>query len=494
MMKKIICFTLLVLILGSYSAASYNIDVDRDFYTPMSTMVTPDRTYLLTSTAHAWIDMGSGPESFETVLFLKFDPNSLPDAPVERAWLRMASGASATMGLTNSRPALVSVHNVDLDVEKIVNYTVTPRDFYVHENHILESFGRIFVFKDGVCYWDITELVNSWILYAKTDGQEGIENLGLALTGREDAGANDPDDNDHPGFWSSRASQGANPMPHSTSPVMIITEQKDGFGDAWIPDWRGNDAYTHQHWLFSASQGRCEQGMLPDGTMDNIYGDPNVVWQEETQIGDQVVINPFLTWHPFVDQSEPNHHPAWVDGVYGGLFRGTPYAEHALTATVPTGSQPGNLMVFVQYDWYEGGQVDVLLDGAVDITPANIESFKIGNGDSLFNWYRSTKVFSIDQNPGVVHVEFVVSGQEPFIDAVSVTTAINGDLPDGSLRIKADINMDGLVNYEDFSIIADHWNQPGDSLKGDCDDSGTINFDDLLDLIEQWCKESNYIF
>lgn len=491
---KIFFCTCLMVILTFNCFASHAVDVDKDFYTPMSTLVIPDRTYLITSTAYAWIDMGNGPESFETLLFLKFDTNSLPDEQVERAWLRMASGASGTMGMSNSRPARVSVHNVDWDVELILDYTVTPRDFYVFGNHILDSYDSIMVFKDGVCYWDITDLVNQWILYKKTNGQEGLENLGLAVTGREDAGANDPTDNDHPGFWSSRADEGANPMPHATSPVLIFTEQKIGFGDAWIPDWQDKDAYTHQHWLFSAANGRCQQGMLPDGYMDNIYGDPNVVWQEETQIAEDTIVNPFLTWHPYVDQIDPNDHPVWIDGVYGGLYRGNLYANHTLTTTVPTGSQTGNLTVFVQADWYDGGQLQIQVNGATDITPPEFEDRLIGNGDAVFNWYRSTKVFLLSSNPGLVTVELTVSGDEPFIDAVSVTTAIDGSLPVGPLRYLPDMNMDGIVDYNDFLILSGNWLTTGDSLKGDCDQSNNIDFDDTIVFVNKWLEESNYIF
>jgi hypothetical protein len=80
---------------------------------------------------------------------------------------------------------------VDVDVMNILNGTMTPRDYYVNNNHILDSVDSIIVYEDGICYWDITYIVNSWIQHKITAGQEGLENLGLALTGRDDYGAND---------------------------------------------------------------------------------------------------------------------------------------------------------------------------------------------------------------------------------------------------------------------------------------------------------------
>ncbi len=487
-------FFMTAILLAGNCLASTLIDVQSDFYTPMSTMVFSDRTYLLTSNAHALIDMGNGLESYETILFLKFDSASLPDTPVERAWLRMASGAEGSMGMTTTSPVTVSVHNVDMDVTNILNYSVTPRDFYVNENHILDSYASLMVFKDGVCYWDITTLVNQWILFETTNGEQGVENLGLAVTGREDVNADNPEINMHPGFWSSRADDSANPMPHTTSPVLIFTECKSGFDNAWIPDWSNDPGYTHQHWLMSAGSGRFLPSHEPDGNVDNAYGDPNMMWEEETLIGDMVITNPFLTWHPYVDSVVAGDQPNWVDGVYGGIYRGNPYASHTLTANIPTGNQTGSLKVMVQYDWYDRGTVTVDIDGATDVTPSNFVDQLIGNGQEDYNWYRSTKVFSLAHNPEYIAVEFIVSGDEPYIDAFSVTTALDAVLPAGPLRDSADIDMDGSVDLADWAVMTKNWNMEGDGLDGDCDGNGLIDILDILELAENWLDVSNYIF
>ena len=498
---------MLVLMLAGVSCmASYAIEVDCDFYTAMSQYVFSGRDYLLTSNSYAKLDFGDGPVSYETLLFIRIDSGKLPDETVDSAWLKMVSGPAGSMGSGASRPIKVTVHNVDLDVMGIKNGKVSPKKFYVEENHILNSYGSVMVYQDGVCYWDVTELVNQWILYKQSDGSDGLENLGIAITGREDEGALNSYDNQHTGFYSSSADElGAIPKPHSITPALIITEKKDGFGDAWVPSMKDKAGYTYQQWLMSASAGRCDQGMLPDGKVENEYGDPNIVWQEELDFNGVDVVNPFLAWHPFPDQSEPNdYQPVWVDGVYGGVFRdpnssgsynsALSYSEYELTATIPTGSDSGELTVFVQCDWYDGGNVNILVDGAVDITPLDFEVHKIGNGQYENTWYRTTKVFRFDKNPGVVKAGFVISGDEPWLDSVSVFTAQDIDLPEGPLRYAEDIDMDGYVNLIDFAIISNNWLLDADSLAGDCDGSEYVDQSDIERLSQMWLMKSNYIY
>lgn len=477
MRQEIIYISVSFLMVASSCLASTSVDVDSNFYTPMSTMVISDRDYLLTSNAHAWLDMGSGLQSYETLLFLKFDSAALPDELVERAWIRMASGAGGSMG-DSTRPVEISVHSVDMDVMNILNGTVTPRDYYVNSNHILDSVDNIMVYEDGICYWDITDIVNTWILYKITAGQAGAENLGLAVTGRDDYGANDSGDNEHAGFWSKASVEGLSQMVHAAMPSLIIISGNSGFSNPWIPDWQSAPSHTHQQWLFSAVNGRCQQPLTPDGYCFNDFGDPNIVWQED----EPVVENPFVTWHPFVDQVDPNSHPAWVDGVYGAFYRGWAYDEHILTAQIPTGSQPGSLQVFVQYDWYDAGIVDVNVPGGIDITPANYTDYEIGLGENGYTWLRSTKVFELTDNPGHIFVNVTVSGDEPYVDALSVTTAVNAILPTSDLRNAQDVNLDGYVNLVDFNSLAGRW-QPD-----------TVGMGELLELAEQWLDISDYIF
>ena len=477
MIKKTIFYVSLAIALIGQTMASRLIEADSHFYTPMSTMVISGRDYLLTSNTHALIDMGSGLESYETLLFLKFDSATLPDEPVTRAWLRMASGAGGSMG-DSTHPVRISVHPVDMDVMNILNGNITPRDYYVNNSHILDSVDSLMVFEDGVCYWDITEIVNAWIAFAATSGQDGYQNFGLAITGRDDAGADDTGDNEHIGFWSKEGVEGISQMPHAVMPVLILSEGESGFGDPWVPDWYDASAYTHQQWLFSAQNGRCEQPFLPDGYCINSFGEPNVVWQEDKSS----VLNPFVTWHPSVDQVDPNGHPYWVDGVYGAPYRGWPYSQHTLTANVPTGSQSGMLQIFVQFDWYDGGEVTVNVQGAVDVTPESYLSYVLGQGENGYMWQRSTKVFELSSNSGEISVEWTLSGDEPYVDAVSVTTAVGVSIPAGLLRNPQDVNMDGYVNLIDFGTLSTQWQLSG------------VGLSELVDFAGQWLDISEYHF
>ena len=477
-MKKANFYIVYMLLLAGVSSASEAIDVSSDFYTPMSHMVFSGRDYLLTSNAQTFMNAGEGRQSYETLLFLKFDSALLPADDVDRAWIRMASGGPEISMGEMTRPTLISAHPVDLDVMNILNGTMTPRQFYVEANHILDSIDGIMVYEDGVCYWDVTGLVNQWIAYNRTGGLEGVENLGFAITGRDDYGANDPNDNQIVEFWSKQSVEGVSGMPHAVMPVLIFTDGQSGFGDPWIPDWRSSVAHTHQQWLFSAANGRCEQPFLPDGYCFNAFGNPNVIWQED----EPAVQNPFMTWHPFVDLVDPNGQPVWVDGVYGAPYRSFAYGEHTLQANVPTGSQSGSLQVFVQFDWYNGGEVEVAVPGAADVTPSAYANYEIGQGENGYAWYRSTKVFEYTVNPGQIAVELTISGGEPYVDSLSVTTAVNASVPDTPLRNVQDVNLDGYVNLIDFSNLSQQW-QPG-----------TIGMDELLALVEQWLDISDYVF
>ncbi len=490
MNKRSIIIT--VVLCGCLTGVSNGLQLnpELDFYTPMSTMVTPDRDYLLTSNAHAWLDMGDGLQSFETLLFLKFDSDSLPQEEVSQAWLRLGSGARGTMGET-TRPVLVSVHPVDRDISEMLAWTTSPRDFYVFNDHILDSVDSVMVFQDGVCYWDITDIVNNWILYQNTGGAEGYENLGLAVTGRDDAGAMDPNDNKHAGFWSSRA----NTMPNAARPALFIMEAEKTLDSPWIPDWSDNSGFSIQFWTFSGKDGRLQQGATADGYLENSFGEPYIEWEQEEEFAGSEIINPFLTWHPFADSPEDSEHPDWVGGVYGGVYRagGGPYDPHTLSAFVPTGYEQGPLTVLVQYDWFDRGDIDVNVSSSF----ASGQEIFLENGFDLsvgtagdHNWYRSTRAYEFSDNPGNIEVEFIVWGEEPYIASFSVTTAIDEIIPNGPVRHDHDSNYDGVIDFRDYSVFASEWMQTKPPLFYDITNSGIVEFQDLFIFAESWLHTS----
>jgi hypothetical protein len=234
-----------------------------------------------------------------------------------------------------------------------------------------------------------------------------------------------------------------------------------------------------------------QQPAIPDCYCDNTFGEPNVVWEKETSLIGVGVINPFLAWHPFADSSDPNGQPDWVDGVYGGVYRGGSYGTHTMTALIPTGTDTGGLTVFVQYDWYSRGIVEVSVSSGCDKTPAVFNDHRIGRSGQQV-WYRSTRVFEIQDNPGQIEVKFTVSGEEPYIDSFSVTTAVNAIVPQEPLRHDMDENLDGIINFAEFLMVAGQWGRTGVSLYSDFDGDGDADGDDLSAFAAVWLKESPY--
>ena len=305
---------------------------------------------------------------------------------------------------------------------------------------------------------------------------------GLAITGREDEGALDTSDNQHCGFWSTESVTGSDPMPHSAAPVLIFTDENNGFDSPWIPDWSSLSGYSCQFWTMSSADGVLSCPLVPDEYCNNSFGEPNLVWTEEIVIGGEEIINPFLTWHPYPDSSDDGLQPHWADGVYGGLYRGSSYSDYTLTANVPVGTGSQTVTVFVQYDWYNRGSVDVSIDGAVDITPENILAYEIADCGNGFNWYRSTKIFRVAEASGELNVVFNVSGDEPYIDSVSVTTAVNPPECSGLLRLPEDLDMNGSIDNFEFTSLAAKW------LLGEAGQS------DLINLAAIWLESSDYIW
>lgn len=481
-MVKTILTTITVLFCGCELCCGVSsIEPQEDFYTPMSTMIISGRDYILTSNCYAWLDMGSGSQSFETMMFLKFEDNSLPSEECQRVWLRLASGAGGSMGSSN-RAIFVSVSPTDMDVLDILNGDISPRDFYVNNDHVLEPVAGKFVYQDGVCYWDITEIVNSWILFEQSGGVLGYENNGLAITGRQDAGAIDSSDNQHCGFWSSEAVEGDEPMPHSVAPALIFTDAPLCFDQPWIPDWSNLNGYTCQFWQLSGADGIVSQPLAPDSYCDNSFGEPNLIWEEETVIGGEEIINPFLKWHPYPDSSNEAIQPCWADGVYGGLYRGTEYQSHCITATIPTSGTGDNLTVYVQYDWYNRGNAEVRISGAVDVTAENFYDYEIANCGNGFSWQRTTKIFELSNDSTQLEVVFSISGDEPYIDSISVTTAIDAFVDENVLRLAEDIDMNGRVDNYEFSNFALRWFD------------SSADYSELVELADMWLESSGYIW
>lgn len=56
--------------------------------------------------------------------------------------------------------------------------------------------------------------------------------------------------------------------------------------------------------------------------------------------------------------------------------------------------------------------------------------------------------------------------------------------------LEADINKNGIVNFEDFALLASRWMLPANRKQGDWDISGSIGFGDLRILAGDWLKQT----
>jgi hypothetical protein len=50
------------------------------------------------------------------------------------------------------------------------------------------------------------------------------------------------------------------------------------------------------------------------------------------------------------------------------------------------------------------------------------------------------------------------------------------------------VDLNGAVNFTDFSILDEHWLQYGTWLDGDCNYNGFVNFTDFSILDEHWLE------
>ncbi len=206
-----------------------------------------------------------------------------------------------------------------------------------------------------------------------------------------------------------------------------LTVQAD-YSDPWLPDWSAETGYTSQFWglhgVGSVGEDEPAQPLTPDNYDDNIYGSAQATWVTAS--------NDMVNW----SAAPMGGHPAWVEGLYGGMVNSAPPEEgpYDLTSTVPTGSEDGSLKVFLQYDWYEyqaagGSFVTPFIAGATEITPAAYYDFQIGTSGSGNPWWRTTEVFEFAGNPGTFDAVLNISGFAPMIDSFSITTALDAAIP-----------------------------------------------------------------
>jgi hypothetical protein len=53
-----------------------------------------------------------------------------------------------------------------------------------------------------------------------------------------------------------------------------------------------------------------------------------------------------------------------------------------------------------------------------------------------------------------------------------------------------DLNNDGIVNLQDFAILAGDWMGEGNCIRGDIDHSGIVDYNDLSRLVDEWLQIS----
>jgi len=189
------------------------------------------------------------------------------------------------------------------------------------------------------------------------------------------------------------------------------------YDDPWLPDWSGETGYTSQFWGLFAVDGEEPATPLTADIYKTNAGSATASWTNEE--------NGYVGWA----ETAMGQHPAWVDGVYGGMVQMSG-GFWDFGGNVDTGSDAGSLKVFVQYDWYSYGSVSVSIAGATDVTPAGYYDVVIGTSGSGNDWLRTTKVFEFAGNPGNIDIVFDGSGFAPMLDSFSATTAVDAEIPD----------------------------------------------------------------
>lgn len=214
--------------------------------------------------------------------------------------------------------------------------------------------------------------------------------------------------------------------------ALIAAPAAADYDQPWLPDWSAEPGYTSQFWgLHAVDAAEPAQPLAPDNDSDNAWGTATASW--ETSPYSETFHMSHVQW-----VAEPmGQHPAWVDEVYGGMVDSAPAdadGAYSLKASMPAISGSGSLKVFVQYDWYEYGgpgasTVTPDVVDATDATPGSYVDVELGRSDSDTPWYRTTRVFEFERNPGAFDVDLVIDGLAPMIDSFSVTTALDADIP-----------------------------------------------------------------
>jgi hypothetical protein len=218
----------------------------------------------------------------------------------------------------------------------------------------------------------------------------------------------------------------------SFAAVVIASPAMADYTPSWLPDWSAEPGYTSQSWGLHAVGGVEPTQPLPaDNYSTNPYGTATATWDRSTYI--EMYGMRYVQW-----LAEPmGTHPSWVDEVYGGMVDNAESTEggtYGLHIAMPAVAGSGSLKVFVQYDWYAfGGEgastATPSVIGAADITPGAYYDVELGRSDSDTPWYRTTRVFEFDTNPGAFDVDLMVDGAAPMIDSVSITTALDATAP-----------------------------------------------------------------
>ncbi len=217
--------------------------------------------------------------------------------------------------------------------------------------------------------------------------------------------------------------------------LMVMPFAASAQSGPWLPDWSAEAGYTSQAWELRAVSGaEPAQPLSADVYSSNPYGSATATW--DTSSPDPIPGFNGMSYVQWLDQPMGDH-PACVGGVYGGMAdnaQATEGGTYALRTSIPEISDSGSLQIFVQYDWYEyagsgASTVTPVIEGATDVTPGTYYDVELGRSGSDWPWYRTTKVFEFASNPGAFDVAFVIDGAAPMIDSLSVTTALDADIP-----------------------------------------------------------------
>ena len=195
-----------------------------------------------------------------------------------------------------------------------------------------------------------------------------------------------------------------------------------GYRANFAPGWEGETGYTVQDWGLDGvgvnGDEEPAQPLTADNGYTNPYAAPTCVWTTHTPEG-------FFAW----GATAMGSHPDWVEGVYGGMVQ-MAGGGCELTATVNPGTEDGLLRIWVEYDWYNYGNVSANIAGASDVTPASYSNYQIGMSGSNHEWYRTVQVFEFTENPDTAFdVVFDLTGFAPMMDSFEISTAVGASIP-----------------------------------------------------------------